>query len=128
MSEHVIRGFWAAMGTNDFARAAERLHPNFEYYMPQSGEYLRGRDAFVAVNAEYPAQGSWHFTVRSVIADGARVVSDVEVTDGAIRARAITFHEVHDGLILRQREYWPDDYPAPAWRAHLVKIVETPPF
>ena len=127
-SAQIVRAFWAAMGTNDFVHAATHLHPDFEYYMPQSREYLRGRANFAALNIAYPADGVWRFDVRSVVAEGARVVSDVGVTDGTMQARAITFHEVEDGLIRRQVEFWPDPYPAPEWRAAWVEVVETPPF
>ena len=68
------------------------------------------------------------FTVHAIVAQASEGVSDVMITDGVLHARAITFHKVQDGLILRQREYWPDDYPAPDWRAPWVEIVESAPF
>lgn len=126
--EKTIAEFWEAMGTNDFSHASKWLHPEFEYYMPQTREYLRGRENFAAFNAAYPADGEWHFSVQSVISDGLNAVSDVEITDGAMRARAITFHVLQDGLIIRQKEYWPDEYPAPDWRADWMQVVDTPPF
>ena len=128
MTDSLIAAFWAAMATNDFTHAARWLHPDFEYYMPQTREYLRGRADFAALNAAYPASGPWVFTVRSILAEGARAVSDVEVTDGTLRARAITFHTLEDGLIRRQVEYWPDDYPAPDWRRGFVQVLDRPPF
>lgn len=128
MSERLIREFWGAMGSNDFVHASEWLHPEFEYYMPQTCEYLRGKTAFAALNHGYPAEGQWSFAVQSVVADGQNAVSDVKITDGSMRARAITFHRLRDGLILRQKEYWPDDYPAPGWRKPWVQVVTTPPF
>lgn len=128
MSEKVIADFWSAMATNDFAHASQWLHPDFEYYMPQTGEYLKGRSAFAALNNAYPAEGIWRFEVRSIIADAERAVSDVAITDGVMTATAITFHVLKNDLILKQREYWPDSYPAPEWRADLVFIVDVPPF
>lgn len=116
------------MATNDFQHASTLLDPDFEYYMPQSGEYLRGRADFAALNTAYPAAGAWRFTIRSILADGAEGVSDVVVTDGAMTARAVTFHTLRAGRIWRQVEYWPDPYPAPNWRAAWVRIVDRPPF
>lgn len=127
-AEDVIREFWGAMGSNDFALAAERLSPDFEYFMPQSGEFFQGRAAFAAINTAYPAEGPWRFVVRRVVANGAEGVSDVVVTDGAITARAVTFHWVADGLITRQVEYWPDPYEAPAWRSEWVTVLGDDPF
>lgn len=128
MSKAKVAEFWKAMGTNDFVHASQWLSPEFEHFMPQTGEYLRGREAFAALNAAYPASGLWVFDVRSLIGEGDEVVSDVAVTDGALRARAITFHTVHDGLIRRQVEYWPDGYDAPEWRSRWVRVITDWPF
>ncbi len=128
MSKDVVENFWTVMATNDFDVASLLLSEDFEYYMPQSQEYLRGRENFASLNKTYPAQGLWTFDVRQIVADGARVVSEVGVSDGAMQAVAITFHTVRDGLIWRQVEYWPDPYPAPAFRSEWVTQVDRPPF
>jgi ketosteroid isomerase-like protein len=128
VSEKTIADFWHAMESNDFTFASKWLHQDFEYYMPQTREYLRGREDFAALNDGYPADGKWSFVVRSVVSDGKNAVSDVEVTDGAMKARAITFHTLHDGLILRQKEYWPDDFAAPSWRKKWMRSMDVPPF
>jgi len=56
-----------------------------------------------------------------LIAEGAEVVSDVEVTDGVVKARVITFSTVEGGLIVKQIEFWPDTYDAPEWRRAWVE-------
>ncbi|MGI8968059.1 MAG: DsbA family protein, partial [Chloroflexota bacterium] len=63
----------------------------------------------------------WRFTVNRLITEGDTVVTDVTVTDGVQIARAITFSEVLDGRIVRQTEYWPDPFEAPACRARCVE-------
>lgn len=128
MSKEIVSGFWDAMASNDFSYASKWLHPEFEYYMPQTREYLCSPGNFAKLNDEYPAEGKWIFAVRSIVCDGDRAVSDVEITDGAVNARAITFHTIEDGLIRRQIEYWPDEYPAPEWRRKWVQVVDTEPF
>ncbi len=128
MARETIADFWDAMGSNDFTYASTRLHPDFEYYMPQTREYLRGRSDFAALNDSYPAEGKWIFSVQSIVSDGQNAVSDVVITNGAMKARAVTFHTLQDGLIIRQKEYWPEDYPAPDWRKEWVKTVDVVPF
>jgi ketosteroid isomerase-like protein len=120
-SHQVLEDFWAAMQTNDFARAGEWLHDDYTLDWPQSGERIRGRANFVAVNENYPAHGRWEFTIHRILAEGEYVVSDVEVTDGVIRGRVITFSTVRDGRILHQTEFWPDPFEAPDWRAQWVE-------
>lgn len=128
MSRDTIAKFWDAMASNDFSLASTWLHPDFEYFMPQSKEYLQGREAFAALNQTYPSEGRWKFDVRAIVSDGQTAVSDVCVTDGTMKARAITFHTLREGLILRQKEFWPDDYAAPEWRRHLTKVMVAEPF
>jgi len=128
MTREIIQSFWEAMGTNDFTKASVWLHPDFEYFMPQTNEYLTGRENFARFNTAYPTEGTWSFTIHSIVCGENDAVSDVLVSDGSMKARAVTFHEVNDGLISRQREFWPDNYPAPEWRSPWMKVVVRPPF
>jgi ketosteroid isomerase-like protein len=110
------------MQTNDFQAAGEFLHDDYLLEWPQSGERIRGRDNFVAINTQYPAHGRWEFTIQRLLAEGDEVVSDVRVTDGVIQARVITFSTVKDGKILHQTEFWPDPFEAPEWRGQWVEF------
>ena len=122
-AKQVVAAFWAAMSANDFPAAGRWLHDDYVLDWPQSGERIRGRANFVAVNAHYPAAGRWQIALVRLLAEGDEVASQVTVTDGVVHAQAITFSTVRDGLILRQTEYWPDPFPAPAWRAQWVEQI-----
>jgi limonene-1,2-epoxide hydrolase len=122
-SKQVVENFWATMQTNDFQRVGELLHDDYSLEWPQSRERIRGRANFVTINENYPAQGRWEFIIHRIVAEGNIVVSDVEVTDGVIRGRVITFTIVEDGRILQQTEFWPDPFEAPAWRAQWVEKI-----
>ena len=111
------------MQSNNFADAGEFLHDDYILEWPQSGERIRGRLNFIAINKNYPAHGRWEFTVHRIVEEGDQVVSDVEVTDGVIQGRVITFSTVRDGKILQQIEFWPDPFEAPAWRANWVERI-----
>ena len=120
-SKEVIQGFWTAMQSNDFKSAGEWLHDDYVLEWPQSGERIRGRTNFVAINEKYPAHGRWKFRIHRMVAEGNQVVTDVGVTDGVINARVITFSTVRDEKIVHQTEFWPDPFEAPAWRAEWVE-------
>ena len=122
-SIEVVVAFWKAMKSNDFAKASELLSEDFEGYWPQSGELILGRNNFVAINSYYPAHGEWQFEIHSIVTEQNTVVTDVSITDGVQKARAITFHTVVDGLITHQKEFWPDPMEAQTWRSQWVKIV-----
>jgi ketosteroid isomerase-like protein len=120
----IVKEYWERMQSNDFASAAELFADEYLLDWPQSNERIRGRENFTAVNNEYPAQGRWEFTLNRIVGDDETVVTDVSITDGVMQARAITFSTVKDGKIVRQVEYWPDEYDPPENRKHLVEPVK----
>ena len=120
-SKQIVTKFWATMQTNEFQAVAELLHDDYILEWPQSGERVRGRANFVAINQNYPAQGRWEFTVHRILSDRDQVISDVGVTDGVIQARVITFSTIRDGKIIHQIEFWPDPFEPAAWRAKWVE-------
>ncbi len=121
----VVERFWQVMNSNDFRAASALLAEAYLLHYPQSGEHFRGRDAFVAVNSDYPAHGPWRFELRKLLAEGSEVVSEVMVSDGVVNARALTFSTVADGLILRETQFWPEAYEAPLWRRGLVETLDS---
>ncbi len=123
-NRRVVAGYWKAMGTNDFATVASQwLHDDYLLEWPQAGERVRGREAFTAINMNYPAAGRWRFTVRRLVVDETGAASEVEVTDGETTANVITFSELREGKILRQVEYWPDPFPPAPWRQRWVERI-----
>lgn len=82
---------------------------------------IEGREAFAALNTAYPAKGPWTFDLRRIVGDGDQIVTEVGVSDGTMRATALTFHTVRGDLIAFQREFWPDPFEAPAWRTAWVR-------
>ncbi len=119
-SKALVERFWEVMGTNDFTAASQLLTQDYEGHWPQSGEIIRGRENFAAINAAYPAKGPWQFTIHRLVAEGDSVVSDVTVTDSDLVVTVVSFHTVRGEQIARQVEYWPEPYEAPTWRAKWV--------
>jgi|SRR5690606_30377987 len=106
----LARRFWELMASNDFHSVAEVLHPEFVLEWPQSGERIRGAGNFAEMNRNYPASGPWRFEVQRLVADANGAVTETTVTDGDMRATAVTFFTVRDGRIHRIVEYWPDPF------------------
>ena len=123
-NRRIVEQFWQAMNTNDWQAAARLFDDDFVLEWPQSGERVRGRDNFVAINASYPAAGAWSFTLHRLVADEESAVSDVSVSDTARRDRVISFFRMRNGRIWRVVEYWPDPFEAAPWRAQWVEAIE----
>lgn len=121
-AQAVVRRFWKAMATNDFHAASLCLTEDYRLQWPQSGEIIEGRENFAHINAAYPAQGLWTFDLRRIVGEGDQIVTEVGISDGEMRATAITFHTVRGDLIALQREFWPDPFQAPEWRRRWVRL------
>jgi ketosteroid isomerase-like protein len=117
----IVQTFWELMGTNDFRSVGSVLTDDFVLDWPQSGERIRGRENYAAMNEQYPAQGRWTFTINRIVGDDDQAVSDVFVTDGFQKARAISFFIVREGKISRMVEFWPEPFLARDNRSHLVE-------
>ena len=120
----VVEEYWRLMASNDFWSVGAVLADDFILEWPQSNERIRGREKLAQMNAEYPSHGPWRFTINRVVAGVDEVVTDVSVTDGAQRARAISFFTIRDGKIVKIIEYWPEPFEAPENRRHLADRIE----
>src|SRR6185503_9738292 len=98
-NKQIVENFWLTMATNDFYAAAGLLHDDYVLEWPQSGERIRGRDNFAAINTFYPAAGKWTFKVNHIVMEGEIVATDVSVSDGKLHDRVITFSTIRDGKI-----------------------------
>ncbi len=121
--KELIEQFWQTMESNDFYAVAQLLHDDFVLEWVQSGKRIRGRENFAKLNTAYPTQGTWHFTINSIVAEGDEVVTDVSVTDGTLHDRVITFSTIRDGKIWKQVEFWPEPFAAPEWRKQWVEKI-----
>jgi limonene-1,2-epoxide hydrolase len=120
----IVERFWELMRTNDFRMVGALLGDDFVLDWPQSNERIVGRDNYATMNEEYPAEGPWEFVINRIIGNDREAVSDVSITDGVHQARVISFFKVRDDLIVRLVEFWPENFPAPDTRKHLVERVE----
>ena len=117
----VVEQLWQLFDARDFEAAGELLHDDFACEWPQSRERIRGRENYVAINQNYP--GTWSITIRRLIAEGDQVASEVVMTYADQVVQAVSFFELRDGKIVRQVDYWPEPYAAPAERAQWVEPI-----
>ncbi|MEV7230573.1 nuclear transport factor 2 family protein [Polymorphospora sp. NPDC051019] len=104
----------------DWPGLAAMLTDDVVYEMPQTRERLRGRDAFVRFNIEYP--GDWHLRIRQLAADGRVAALWLDFRVGADQQDACVWLDVSEhGLISRVVDHWPEPYEPPPGREHLVE-------
>jgi hypothetical protein len=112
--------YWAAAEARDWAAFGELLADGVVYELPQTRERIRGREAYVRFNVEYP--GDWHVSEVRAIGEGSRAATWSTFTVGDDTQPALTFFELDDdGLIARITDFWPEPYDPPPGRDHLTE-------
>lgn len=115
-----IAAYWNAAEARDWEAFGALLADDVVYELPQTRERIRGREAYVRFNAEYP--GDWHLAVQRLVADGRHAATLIEFTVDGERQLAQTFFDLDGhGLIARVTDFWPLPYDPPPGREHLVE-------
>ena len=115
----LLRSYVERLEARDWAGVTEVLQPDVVYRLPQTGEVVRGRDAYLRWNQEYP--DGWHLRLVEAYGDGTGGAARLDVTVGDEAVAALVFVRVRDGLLAEITDFWPTAYEPPAGRAHLAE-------
>jgi ketosteroid isomerase-like protein len=117
VSAEPVRRLWERLEARDWDAVAAQIHPDAVVDWPNTGERMRGRENYLAVQREYPE--GWHIEVLRLVDGGDVVVSEIRVDQAGKRFFAVSLFELSGGQIVRAVEYWSVGEPAPApeWRA-----------
>ena len=138
-NEECVQQYGAAMAAFDLEMLAQLRHPDWSVVWPQSGERVRGNQAFAETIRNYPG-GSPRTEVTRIVGTEDRWV----VTPGNTVMKvagsgdfwwaewrvtypneevylAVTLIELRDGLVFHETTYWAAPFDAPAWRAPWVE-------
>jgi len=115
----LLRRHLESLEARDWEGFEATLHPDVVYDARQTRERVTGRAAYLVFNQGFP--GDWHLTVRRLVADetGGAVWTDARVGDEPMTG--LHFFTVSDGLVSRVDDFWPEPYPPPPGRDHLVE-------
>ena len=115
----LLRAFFERLEARDWSGFADLLHPDVIYRLPQTREVVRGKDAYLRWNREYP--DIWHFRLAEAYGDAtggvARIDADIQ---GEGTVTAILFVTVDGGLVTEINDWWPTSYDPPPGREHLA--------
>jgi len=117
----VVERYFATMAARDWDAFGTALSEDVIYEMPQTQERISGRESYLRFNREYP--GDWTSTVTRLIADGTTAAGSMNFTVGDQELVGLVYFELHDGMITRITDFWPEPYEPPAGREHLVERV-----
>ncbi|WP_405571490.1 nuclear transport factor 2 family protein [Streptomyces sp. NBC_01167] len=117
-----VETYWSAAEARDWSTFATTLSDDVVYELPQTRERIRGKDAYVRFNREYP--DTWHISVHRLVADAGsdHVATWVHAVVGLEEMHAVTFFTGDDvGRITTVTDFWPEAYEPPPGREHLVE-------
>jgi ketosteroid isomerase-like protein len=116
----LIRQYVDRLEARDWSAVEDVLHPDVVYRLPQTREVVRGRDAYLRWNQEYP--DVWHLRLVSVYGDetggAARLSVAIDGADGEVDA--LVFVAVADDRLAEITDWWPTPYEPDPARAHLA--------
>jgi hypothetical protein len=135
----VVERYMRAM-PGDFHTLAALRHPDFVGEYPQSGEVIRGHEAWQAAHERYAdvhgetrrvtgSEDRWilspgfaGFTPMRVVGSGDTfTVESIGTYPGGESYHVISIIELRDGLVFRGRTYFAAPFEAPEWRARWVE-------
>ncbi len=116
----VVEAFWACANSRDWDGFGALLADDVLYEIPQTRERVRGREAYVRFNAAYPE--GWSVTIERLVADGDQAVTWINFIVDGDGQPGLTFFQLDEtGKIARITDFWPEPYPPPPGREHLVE-------
>ena len=120
--ESILKRYAQASAEDDMDMMGTFRHPNWRMTWPQSGEIVVGHENYVVTRMNRPEGTPPRVTPLRMGGAGDVWWSEarVEYADGSVwLATAIT--EFEGDKIIRERVYFAQPFPAPAWRAPLVE-------
>ncbi|NHA66988.1 nuclear transport factor 2 family protein [Phycicoccus flavus] len=118
-----VRRYWAAAEARDWESFAATLSPDVVYRCPQTREVVRGLDAYLRFNREYP--GDWHLDIDRVLGDEEGAMSRTTFTVGGEEMTGLCLFRMDaEGRIVAVEDWWPAPYERPAGRAHLSELQD----
>ncbi len=118
-----VRRYWECAEARDWEGFAATLSPDVVYRCPQTREVVRGREAYVRFNREFP--GDWHLRIDRVLGDEQGAMTRTSFEVGGERMTGLCLFEVNErGRITTVEDWWPAPYERPESRAHLSELED----
>jgi len=116
---------WRHFEAGAWNEAGALLHPGFVAHWPQSDEWFRGPENYLAVNREHPAPG-WELTVHRLVESPGCAAIQITLAHAEGIDHGACFYVVSRGRIREATELWAERSQAPAWRASWAEREEEP--
>lgn len=110
-----VKQHWRAVGAGNLDAELKIYHEDAELEYPQSGEFVRGREAIRASLAAQPDRGRIE-TSRILGADDLWISELILIKDDR-QTNVVSIMEFRDGRVFHESQYFADPFEPPQWRA-----------
>ena len=114
---------WAASDANDFETEHLIYLEDAVLEYPQSGELTRGRRNIQGQRASQPSKKQ--FSIQRIIGGGDLWVTEYILTYDGKPSYTVSIMEFRGDKVAREKQYFADPFPAPAFRAQWVERMDT---
>ncbi len=114
----VATAYVERLEARDWEGVGRVLDPDVVYRLPQTGEVVRGREAYLRWNREYP--DGWHLRLIEVYGDAQGAALRIEADTPGETSTALVFLRLREGLVTEITDWWPTPYEPPQGREHLT--------
>ena len=119
-AEELLRHFWQLANTQQWAAMGQLLALDMRYELPQTREFIAGREGFVDFFATWPQP--WRVEIERCVAQGEQLAVHLSFhDDSGVPQTCVGFYELEGGRIRRIVEYWPEAYEPPARHSRHVQ-------
>jgi hypothetical protein len=116
----VAATYWRSAEARDWITFGELLADDVCYEAPQTRERVRGRDAYVRSNREFP--GDWHVSVIRLVGSGRHAATWISAEVDGTAEFGLSFLDLDESYrITHITDFWPEPNEPPASRAHLAE-------
>jgi len=102
---------WRLANERRWNEFAELLAANLQYQVPQTHEYIEGREGYLDMFRTWP--GDWKVIVRHLVCESNVAISIISFEVGSEQMTGISHFQVRAGRIEAVTDYWPEPYEPP---------------
>jgi hypothetical protein len=115
----LILSHWNLANERKWDQFATLLHPDLNYEVPQTREYIDSAEGYLEMFRTWP--GDWRATIQHLVCEEGKAVSVIDFKVSAEVMTGITVFGLAQGKIVAVTDYWPDPYEPPARATAFLK-------
>lgn len=121
-TRELILQHWHYANHRNWQAFSALLSPQLYYEVPQTREYVESGIGYTEMFRTWP--GEWKVTIVNLICENDKAVCVIDFAVDEVKMTGISIFEIHQGLIVKVTDYWPEPYEPPQRQTPYLKRYE----